>query len=387
MVRQRAREVVAELEARKHPQPPPDMGTLADLLARPEADEWRVEGLVPANGRLLLSAQRKTGKTTFVGNLARALLTGEPLLGRFPTDKLTGRVVVLNYEVSGRTFGRWMDDIGVPASGLFVVNLRGRRNLLADEAGRQELVEIVRAAEGEVLMVDPFGRAFTGKSQNDAAEVTPWLVRLDEVAEDAGVREVLLTAHAGWNGERTRGSSALEDWPDVLAWMTRDEETDDRFFRAEGRDVEVEEDQLHFRRETRTLSLSGAGSRKQVRDVGRVDELAQLAARIVRDKPGINVSGLREALRAQGGHLQREDAGAAARRAVEQGLVRTEPGPRNSVLHFPSESAGSAVEASRPDPSRPVPGTGVSRPDPSYRSGTAHGPPQGRAVPSVAKAS
>jgi hypothetical protein len=96
----------------------------------------------------------------------------------------------------------------VPRERAYVVNLRGRRNLLADEEGRAELVDMIRAVGGQVLAVDPFGRAYTGRSQNDAAEVTPWLVRLDEVAEQAGVTEVVLTAHAGWDGERTRGS-----WP------------------------------------------------------------------------------------------------------------------------------------------------------------------------------
>ena len=383
VVRARAKEIFAETEQRKNPKPPPDMGDLAELLARPNTDAWRVEGLVPAKGRLLLSAQRKTGKTTFGGNFARALLTGEPLLGRFATVKLTGRVVVLNYEVSGPTFARWMDDIGVPHLGMYVLNLRGKRNLLADTAGREELVSIIRAQEGEVLMVDPFGRAYTGKSQNDTAEVTPWLGMLDTVAEDAGASEVLLTAHAGWNGERTRGSSGLEDWPDVIAWMTRDEDSDERFFRAEGRDVDVDEDGLHFTRETRTLSLSGVGSRKQVRDAGRVDELALMVAQIVREAPGVNVTGLREALRLKGGHLQREDAGAAARKAVDLGLVRTEKGARNSVLHFPVD----VEQVSRPEPSRTVPSITVSRPDPSHRGGTTHTPVEGRAVPDLADAS
>ena len=83
---------------------------------------------------MLWSAQRKTGKTTAVGNLARCLLTGQPFLWKFDTVPLTGRVVVLNYEVTGAQFARWMHDIDVPADRLYVVNLPGRRNLLADAA-------------------------------------------------------------------------------------------------------------------------------------------------------------------------------------------------------------------------------------------------------------
>jgi hypothetical protein len=360
--RQRAREIVALLEERKHPKPPPDAGTLAELLARPETARWRIDGLLPASGRLLLSAQRKTGKTTAVGNLARSLLTGEPFLGRFEVTKLDGRVVVLNYEVTGETFARWMDDIGVPHDRLYVVNLRGRRNLLADEEGRTELAELVRAQDGEVLAVDPFGRAFTGKSQNDTGEVTPWLGRLDEVAETAGVTELILTAHAGWDGERTRGSSALEDWPDSIVTMTRDPDTDQRFIKAEGRDVDVDEDRLDYDQETRHLSLSGAGNRKQVRATEHIEQLAAAVRDIVTEQPGINTSKLAESLRDGGEHLQREDTTAAVRLAESRGWVIRQSGPRNSKQHFPGQSSRVVPESSR--------GQVVSSPDPSYKDGT-----------------
>jgi len=343
-------------------QEPPDVASLAELLTRPVEDRWRVEGLLPAGGRLLWSAQRKTGKTTATGNLFRALLTGEPFLDRFEVTKLDGRIVVLNYEVTGAQYAAWMADIGVPEDRLYVVNLRGRRNLLADEEGRAELVEIVRACGGQVLTVDPFGRAYTGKSQNDTAEVTPWLVRLDEVAERAGCSEVVLTAHAGWDGERTRGSSALEDWPDSIVTMTRDPDTDQRFIKAEGRDVQLDEDRLDYDGASRRLSVSGAGSRKQVRAVEHVEHLAQAVRDVVAKDPGINVAGLRSALRDRDEHLQREDASKAARLAEERGWVRRERGPRNAWQHFPGQPSRVVPESSR--------GRVVSSPDPSYRDGT-----------------
>ena len=65
----------------------------------------------------------------------------------------------------------WADEHRRAGRPAVLVNLRGRRNLLATEDGRAELVELIRGHEGEVLIVDPFGRAYTGKSQNDAGEV------------------------------------------------------------------------------------------------------------------------------------------------------------------------------------------------------------------------
>lgn len=345
-------------------QPAPDAGTLAELLARPTPDRWRVDRLLPADGRLLLSAQRKTGKTTAVGNLARSLLTGEPFLGRFEVTKLDGRMVVCNYEVTGGTLARWMGDIGVPPERLYVVNLRGRRNLLADDDGRAELTELIRAVEGQVLAVDPFGRAYTGRSQNDTAEVSPWLARLDEVAQAAGCTEVVLTAHAGWDGERTRGSSGLEDWPDVIATMTRDPDSGQRFLKAEGRDVDLAEDRLDYEPGTRRLSLSGAGSRKQVRDSDHIDHLAEAVRDVVSSDPGVNVSGIRATLRDRGEHLQQNDANAACSLAVERGWVIRERGPRNAWKHLPGPNEPSSTGVGL--------GTGVSSTDPPYRAGTTH---------------
>lgn len=375
---QRARRAARRLldAEEQRAKPGPDAGTLAELLARPVEDRWRIHGVLPAGGRGLFVAQRKLGKTTLLGNIARSLLTGEPFLGRFDVEKLDGCVVALNYEVTGAQFARWMDDIGVPPDRMFVINLRGRRNLLADDDGRAELAELIRAQGGEVVIVDPFGRAYTGRSQNDAAEVTPWLVRLDELAESAGVREVLLSAHAGWDQERTRGSTGLEDWPDSVITMTRDQDTGERFIRAEGRDVEVAEDRLHYDPATRRLSLTGAGNRSQVRHADRLEKLAVAVRDVVAETPGLNTTELREALRARDEHLQREDASAAAKLAESRGWVTRVQGARGALLHHPgilTSGVPSSPEAS--------PGQVVSSPDPSYRGGTTQRTTQPPAVP------
>jgi hypothetical protein len=257
-----------------------------------------------------------------------------------------------------------MDDIGVPRAGLYVVNLRARRNLLATEDGRAELVEMIRTQNGEVLIVDPFGRAYTGKSQNDPAEVTPWLVHLDEVAEQAGVSEVVLTTHTGWEGERTRGSSALEDWPDSILTMTWDEDTGHRFIKALGRDVDLAEDRLDYDPGTRRLSLSGAGSRVQVRTGEHLEALANAVSVIVDSEPGVNTTKLAEMLREAGHHLQREDTTAAVRLAELRGWVVRKAGPKNSKQHFPGQSSRAVPESSR--------GQVVSSPRPSLMDGTTH---------------
>lgn len=361
--RAEAREIL--VRERAGHRPAPDHGTLADILARPETPQWRIDGFLPADGRLLWSAQRKTGKTTAVNNLARSLITGDPFLGRFDVHPIDGRVVVLNYEVTGATFARWAHDVGVPTDRMYVINLRGRRNLLADDEGREQLAALIRAQDGQVLLVDPFGRAYTGESQDKAEHVAPWLIRLDEVAEQAGIAELILTAHAGWNGERVRGSSALEDWPDVIATMTRDPDTDTRFLKAEGRDVDLDEDQLEYDGPTRRLTLAGTGNRRQVRQATAHDKLAETVRDIVTATPGLNVTGIRNALRDDAGeHFQRGDDSRAIAIATERGWIHRVPGPRNSFKHYPGP-----VVPTLPEPAH---GTELSRPDPPPIGGTTH---------------
>ena len=353
-----------------------DAGTLAEVLARDPEPAHRAEGLIPWAASTLIVAQRKTGKTTLTLNLARALIEGGDFLGRFPVKPVAGRVALLNFEVSAAMVAGWAAEAGVDPDRFVLVNLRGRRNPLRDPEDRAKLAALLREHAVESLIVDPFGRAFTGASQNDAAEVGAFLVDLDTFARaEAGVTDLILTAHAGWGGERTRGSSALEDWPDVVITMTRDaEDSTKRYLSAEGRDVLLEEDRLEFDASTRLLSLAGAGSRKQARAQQKVAELGAVIAEVVSEKPGINTSGIEKALRDRDVGFQRGDVGNAARQLVHSSHLRSQHGPRNSVLWFPRL----AVLPSTPDYS---PREAGSTPDPSYGVGSTPLPFEGSVLP------
>ncbi|MFX4272965.1 AAA family ATPase [Propionibacteriaceae bacterium Y1685] len=312
-----------------------DVGTLTEVLARPSDPAHRVDGLIPWEASTLLTAQRKTGKTTATLNLARSLLTGEDFLGRFGVQRVAGSVALLNFEVSAGQLARWAHDAGVPPDRLHLANLRGRRNPLADDVDRAQLAALLRARGVEVLICDPFGRAYTGASQNDAGEVSAWLVDLDRFARsEVGATDLVLTAHAGWNGERTRGSSALEDWADVVLTLTRDGSEDgdqqQRYLSAFGRDVEVEEDRLDYEPTSRTLRLAGTGSRRAAAAERTSAELEAAVVRVVAAMPGVNGSQVERELRERGVPFQR-----GAPRQVLAALVDAEravsvPGPRGA---------------------------------------------------------
>jgi hypothetical protein len=337
-VRESARDQVAQERALASPMPPFDAGLLSEVLARPAEPPHRVQGLIPSDAGTLVVAQRKTGKTTMLLNLARSLILGSDFLGTFPVRPVTGRVGFLNFEVSAAQLARWADESGVPADRFYQVNLRGRRNPFGLDVDREQLATHLREHEIESLIVDPFGRAYVGKSQNDPGEVGSWLADLDRFARgDAGIADVVLAAHAGWDGERTRGSSALEDWADSIITMVRDKDDDQgRFLRAEGRDVLVDEDRLDFEPTTRTLTLAGAGSRKTAAKTRHLEELIPIVVAIVKGDPGISGYKVEQTLRGQGTHFQRGDHSKALAAAVERRLIRFDPGARNAKNYHPA---------------------------------------------------
>ncbi len=309
---------------------PFDIGLLKDILDRPQTPAFRISDICPADGGTLIVAQRKTGKTTLTLNLARCLLTGEPFLGRFPVnEKVTGRVALLNYEVSGSQIARWADDIGVPRDRLLLVNLRGRPNPLGDAEDRQRLAALLRDNEVESLIVDPFGRAFTGTSQNDSGEVGTWLRDLDLFSRsEVGAHDLILTTHAGWQGDRTRGSSAQEDWADSVVTLTTNKDKQ-RFIRAFGRDVDVDEDRLEFEPDTRMLVMTGTGGRTQANRAAKIDELVTKVCEYVRDNPDCPS----KAIVAIAGH-RNQDLREALEKAVRSGAIeRTHLGPGKGFRH------------------------------------------------------
>ncbi|MBD2760117.1 AAA family ATPase [Yimella sp. cx-573] len=361
-----------------------DAGYLGDILARPNQQAWRAEGLLPADGSTLIVAQRKTGKTTLTLGLARSLITGEDALGRFTVDPITGNVAILNYEVSGTTLAGWAHDLGIPTDRLILVNLRGRRNPLTHPEDAERLAAYLREHDTETLIVDPFGRAYNGQSQNDPGEVGAWLTNLDRIARtDIGARDLILTAHAGWNGERTRGSSALEDWADSIITLTRTDDRDDdrRYLHALGRDVDIDEDQLEYRTDTRQLVLTGNGSRKQAKAESKTIDLALAVVRAVTANPGINGTQLALALRndADAPSFRKGDETKAVEYARDQGHIRTEyAGPGKPKLHYPTSPNLPQTLPGEPLPTSPTPpykggvgGTGTSD-LPTPGGGTRH---------------
>lgn len=336
-IRDRARERYEAEKAATIVVPPFDAGTLHEIRQRPRPPKARVEELIPYNAGTLVVAQRKTGKTTFQLNLARTLIEGSEFLGKFPVRPIDGNVAILNFEVSAHQLADWATEHQIPSDRLYLVNLRGRRNPFTNDDDRARLISDLRGHDIESLIVDPFGRAYTGKSQNDPGEVGAWLADLDRFAREdgAGALDVILAAHAGWDGERTRGSTALEDWADSIITLVRDKDDDQqRYLRAEGRDVLIDEDQLLFDDRTRTLTLAGAGSRRNNARVRKLEAQIPVVLDLLREHPSMTGNQLDIALAKTDLPHSKGDGTKAAQLAERRGLLGSKDGSRRSRLFF-----------------------------------------------------
>jgi hypothetical protein len=164
-----------------------------------------------------------------------------------------------------------------------------------------------------------------------------------------GVKELILTVHAGWaNGGRARGSSAIEDWADSIAYLTfkdtsKDKEKGPQFLQAIGRDVSVDEDQLVYDPKTRLLTMARTASRTDLNRLVKVAALIDPVCRYVTDHPGASRSAIVKAIRVQrkAGDVkmgfQDADIDAAIVEAEKDGKLRRQKcGEGKLTKHFPA---------------------------------------------------
>ncbi|MEU4449891.1 AAA family ATPase [Nocardioides sp. NPDC023903] len=294
---------------------------LRDLL--PEPPPPRIAGVLPGRGGAVLIAQAGAGKTTMLANLARDLLEGTPFLGERPVRQVGGRIALLSYEMDAAELIDWCHSAGVDLTRLVVLDLRDVPNPLRDPFEREVLAKALDALEVEIIMVDTFGRAFTGDSQDSASDVTPWFAMLNEFTRTkVRAKEWIVAAHAGWTDGRGRGSSALHDAPDAVLIYKRDRDTETRTLRVDkyrGRDP-MPEVAVTMDQDTLRLSSEAATPRSQT--------YAAAVTSYVGENPGCSIRSVRTNVR---GH--EKSVGDALDSLVRLGVIARTKGPRNAWLH------------------------------------------------------
>lgn len=333
--RERARrEVKRELDeedALNTREPLPVGISLADLLSRPaEEIPYRIQGVLPKDGRAILAAPMKAGKTTFIGNLLRSLADGDPFLDRFDVKPVTGRIVLFDFEMPEVLIQEWLRAQNIRNIGaIHIHSMRGRGDLfnILSPTIRAEWARMIRDLDGEIIIGDPIKPVLDSLGLSEHVEAGKLLTAFDALLKESEASEAVWTHHMGHNGERSRGDSTLRGWPDV-EWKLvteRDQKTGERipntpvYFWAFGRDVDVPEAELKYDRETRRLTLADplnpeSRSRKNSAERKSEDRKETILA-YIEDNPGSITQNLTDAK-----VYQPRDA-SLLRALVKEGLV------------------------------------------------------------------
>ncbi|WP_139810464.1 AAA family ATPase [Prescottella equi] len=314
---------------------------LHEFLAIPdEPTKYRIDGLFPVGGRIMLSAQFKAGKTTAVGNLIRSLVDGEPFLGRFATESLE-RVTLLDNELDERTLRGWLRDQGIQnPERVRVLSMRGKVGTfnILDDRIRERWAEVLTGTN--FLILDVLRPVLDALGLDENRDAGRFLVAFDTLLADAGIAEAAVIHHMGHNGERSRGDSRLQDWPDALWRLVRqnEEPNSPRYFSAFGRDVDVAEGLLTYDVRNRNLTYASGNRKDAAATAALPDILDHLAAHA-----GQSGNQIEKALAEI--HPQKAIR-AGIQAGIRDGSIRTAKGPKNANLHYLDQVGGMLKESS-----------------------------------------
>jgi hypothetical protein len=324
----------------------PDILKLRDWLLQPAPDvHWRIEGLQPADTRVVLAAQMKAGKTTVVGALVRSLVDGDPFLGRYPVHPIAGRVAVIDAEMPPRLLRQWLATQNIQHTDrVIIAPLRGQASSfnVLDPETRARWTQWLRAHAVEYLVLDCLRPVLDALGLDEHAAVGPFLVAFDQLLLEAEIVDALIVHHMGHVAERSRGDSRLRDWPDVEWKVVRqsDDPGSARFFSAYGRDVHLRESELRLDATTRRLTMADGSRRDASIRAALTDVLAVLkeasASRSARD--------IQKACATRGDHSRNAIRSAIAA-GVRTKVIDVEDGPQHR-LHDECASAPECADSS-----------------------------------------
>lgn len=266
-IRELARQQFAQAVAGQASLPP--LIRLNDFLAEPDQEqEYLIDQVWPKGGRIVFSAQYKSGKSTARDNAVRCLVDGEPFLGKFNIAPFTdGTIVVIDDELHPDMMRRWMRDQGITNTDrVIVIPMRGHAqtfDITLPEV-RTRWATTFRENRAAVVLLDCLRPILDALGLSEDKDAGKFLVAFDEMLQEAGVQEAMVVHHMGHGAERSRGDSRILDWPDATWTLVREDPEDPsspRYFKAFGRDVDVRESLLSYDEESRRLTVAG-GSRK-----------------------------------------------------------------------------------------------------------------------------
>ena len=314
---------------------------LADFLAQPDEETpFLIDKVWPHGGRVVLAAQQKAGKSTLADNVTRSLVDGVPFLGRYECEQV-GRVVVIDNELSPNTKRRWLKDHNIQhAERVDLFTLKGKLSTfnILEESTRQRWATQIGPAD--VVIFDCLRPALDALGLDEHRQAGIFLNALDELADQAGIPNMLVVHHMGHvdgerSNERARGDSRIQDWPDANWKLVRDKQADGqaagdvpRYFNAVGRDVDEPQQRITMDPQSRRMTIVG-GSRADLETEKAMDDVLAFIA----ENPGSNATQIDEGVASFGAHSR-----ASIRKA--RGALKTaekvtiQEGPRRAQLYY-----------------------------------------------------
>jgi hypothetical protein len=289
LMRLRAREWAKEAyrnEQIQHVTPPPITLWSHELEQEDEDLPWTVADLHVTGGNTLLAAQYKTGKTSFVLNVAHSLIDQVPFLDVYPTTFAEGTVVYANYELTDRQFRKWLRRIDPknPQRAL-VWNLRGYTLPFWERDTKELIVRTLAEAKCQALILDPWAKVFNGAGdENSNSDVGKALDTWDEIKRLADIPDLFLVAHTGRKefGDtrevHVRAATRLDDWADSR-WLLSKDAQNVRWFTADGRDVNTGEAyRLQWDSNAHRITADVAATKKASAMSDRLEQIRRLVA-------------------------------------------------------------------------------------------------------------
>lgn len=237
----------------------------ADLYGRKlEARRFVIDGLIQQGDLALLAGRPKSGKSFLLLQLAQAIDTGAPFLGRATTRQA---VLFLALEDGDRRIHERMHSRKwQPASARFAFGL-----LPLDEGG----VDQVEATIGDygVLVIDTLRAACgPGADENDNAKMGGIVQRLADIAHQTS-RAIIVSHHTRKGDsedpfELIRGAGAIRAAYDLGIVIQRKQGEAEAVLKVESRDIEAEDATIRFEGAT-GWSYEGEGARIEDIRAGR----------------------------------------------------------------------------------------------------------------------
>jgi len=305
-----------------------------ELQQPDEEAKYLINELFPTGGNITLTAEYKSGKTTLINNIVKSLADDRPFLGRYGINDHDRNIVIFNYEVEPRQYRQWMREVGIENTDrVKLVHLRGLRMPMTSDYVQDKVIGILRDFDCQTWIVDPLARAFVGSGdENSNSDMGLFLDTLDVIKYEANVENLIVAAHTGraleHGIERARGASRFDDWADVRWILTKNDEGQ-RFLKAHGRDVDMEQHLLTYDSDSRSLAVDKAIKQTDA----TIENIMLQIVEVVANEPGLTTGQVKEKVTGGTDYVNK-----AYNYVVAQGkIVAKQVGNTNTKIHYSPE--------------------------------------------------